>query len=78
MRLELKPLRGSELRISRSLGYRCEVVVFRRSENWASTYYVIGDVITLDSVGVTLSVEEIYERVDNDDMVKWLAEQSEQ
>ncbi|MCJ8271935.1 MAG: hypothetical protein MJK04_21385 [Psychrosphaera sp.] len=52
--------------------------MFRRSENWASTYYVIGDVITLDSVGVTLSVEEIYERVDNDDMVKWLAEQSEQ
>jgi hypothetical protein len=55
---------------------KCEVVVFRRSENWASTYYVIGDVITLDSVGVSISVEEIYERVDNDDMVNWLAEKA--
>jgi hypothetical protein len=28
---------------------RCEVEVFRRIENWASTYYVLGDVINFDS-----------------------------
>lgn len=55
---------------------KCEVVVFRRSENWASTYYVIGDVLTLDSIGVSISVEEIYQRVENDDMVAFLAEKN--
>jgi Uma2 family endonuclease len=53
---------------------KCEVVVFRRSENWASTYYVIGDVVTLESIGVSLSVEEIYAWVNNDDMIKFLAD----
>lgn len=54
---------------------KCEVEVFRRSESWASTYYVVGDVITLDSIGVSISVEEIYERVENDDMVAFMAKQ---
>lgn len=54
---------------------KCEVEVFRRSESWASTYYVIGDVITLDSIGVSISVEEIYQRVENEDMLAFVAEQ---
>jgi Uma2 family endonuclease len=56
---------------------RCEVEVFRRSENWASTYYVLGDVITFDSVGVSVSVEEIYDRVDNGDIALFLAQKSQ-
>jgi Uma2 family endonuclease len=57
---------------------KCEIVVFRRSENWASTYYVIGDVVTLDSIDVSLSVEEIYERVVNNDITAFLAEKDEE
>jgi Uma2 family endonuclease len=56
---------------------RCEVEVFRRSENWASTYYVLGDVINFDSVGVSVSVEEIYDRIDNEDIALFLAQKSQ-
>jgi hypothetical protein len=47
---------------------KCEVEVFRRNENLASTYYVLGDNITLDSIDVTLSVEEVYDRIENRDI----------
>jgi Uma2 family endonuclease len=53
---------------------KCEVVVFRRNEGWTSTYYIIGDVITLDSIDISISVAEIYQRVENDDMAAFLAE----
>lgn len=43
---------------------RCEIEVFRRSENWASTYYVAGDTIT-SAIGVSLTVADIYESVEN-------------
>lgn len=56
---------------------RCEIEVFRRSENWASTYYVLGDVINFDSVGVSVSVEEIYDRIDNEDIALFLAQKSQ-
>jgi Uma2 family endonuclease len=54
---------------------KCEIEVFRRNDNWASTYYVLGDVITLDSIGVSITVEEIYERIENDDISAYLQEQ---
>ncbi|NQZ07569.1 MAG: Uma2 family endonuclease [Algicola sp.] len=54
----------------------CEVEVFRRSENWAATYYVLGDTINFESINVSLSVENIYDRVENDDITAFLAEQS--
>jgi Uma2 family endonuclease len=57
---------------------KCEITVFRRNESWASTYYVIGDKVTLDSIDVTLTVEDIYERVNNDDMQVFLAEKARQ
>ncbi len=53
---------------------KCEVEVFRRKDNWASTYYVLGDVITFDSIDASLSVEEIYDRVENDDIALFLAQ----
>ena len=57
---------------------KCEIEVFRRKDSWASTYYVIGDTLTLESVDVILTVQEIYDRVLNDDMQKFLAELAEQ
>ena len=52
-----------------------EVVVQRRSEGWRSSYHYPGSTITLESIGLTLAVEAIYERVENADMRAFLAEQ---
>jgi Uma2 family endonuclease len=54
-----------------------EIEVQRRSENWQSFHYYLGDQITFASVGVTLSVEEIYQRVDNRDMQDFLSQKEE-
>ena len=51
-----------------------EVVVQRRSEAWRSSYYYPGSSVTLESIGLTLAVEAIYERVDNADMRVFWAE----
>ncbi len=45
-----------------------EVVVQRRSEAWRSSYYYPGSEVTLESIGLTIPVEAIYERVENGDM----------
>jgi Uma2 family endonuclease len=47
----------------------CEVEVFRKNEHWKSTIYFLGDDIMLDSIGITLSVEDIYLRVKNKDTI---------
>ena len=47
---------------------RVEIQVFRRADNWQSSYYYIDDDITFISIGLTLPVLEIYQRVENDDM----------
>lgn len=50
-----------------------EVVVQRWSEAWRSSYYYPGSSVMLESIGLTLAVEAIYERVDNQDMrVFWV------
>ena len=47
---------------------RVEVEVFRRSHGWQPSYYYWGDTVLLESVGLSLSVESIYERVRNEDV----------
>lgn len=44
------------------------VQVLRRSNDWKTEYYYWGDAITFASIGVTLSVEDIYQRVENDEL----------
>lgn len=53
-----------------------EVVVQRRNEGWRSSYHYPGSEVTLESIGLTLAVEAIYERVENADMRAFRAEQS--
>lgn len=53
--------------------YVC-VQVLRKSNHWRSEYYFLGDEVTFTSIGLTLSVEEIYDRVDNADMVEFRQE----
>ncbi len=48
------------------------IEVARRSEGWQPMRYFLGDEIMLESVGLTLKVEDIYERVNNEDMREWL------
>jgi len=44
------------------------VEVLRKSNNWRTEYYSLGDFVPFESIGLTLAVEEIYDRVDNPDM----------
>lgn len=52
-----------------------DVEVCRRSEGWVSNHYFLGDEVPFESVSLSLSVAEIYDRVDNEDMRAFLLEQ---
>lgn len=45
-----------------------DVEVVRRRDGWQSKHYFMGDEITFESIELTLTVEEIYDRVKNTDM----------
>jgi Uma2 family endonuclease len=45
-----------------------DVEVCRRSEGWVSEHYFMGDEVIFTAIDLTLSVNEIYERVINDDV----------
>lgn len=49
-----------------------DVEVVRRSNGWRSEHYYLGEEISFASIGVTVSVEDIYSRVDNSDVKEWL------
>ncbi len=52
----------------------CQVQVYSKSKNWQSASYFLGDDITFNSINTTLSVEDIYYHVKNDDIVNYLQE----
>jgi Uma2 family endonuclease len=52
---------------------RVEIEVCRRASGWQSTFYFIDDEITFTSIELTLSVLDIYQRVENDEMRAFLA-----
>jgi len=49
-----------------------------RSASWQSAYYFLGDAVVLESVNARLSVEAIYERVKNEDVLMWLEQQQKE
>ncbi|WP_428353900.1 Uma2 family endonuclease [Methyloprofundus sp.] len=49
-----------------------DIEVIRRSEGWISKHYFLGDQVPFTSIDLTLSVEEIYHRVQNDEMQDFL------
>ncbi|NQY82150.1 MAG: Uma2 family endonuclease [Alphaproteobacteria bacterium] len=49
-----------------------DIEVARKSEDWKSTHYFLSDEIKFESIDLTLSVEEIYYRVQNDDVIAFL------
>lgn len=44
------------------------VQVLRRRNNWLSEYYFVGDEVKFEAIGLSLKVEDIYDRVDNTDI----------
>ncbi len=47
------------------------VCVLRKNNHWQPGYYYLGDTVTFESVGLTVSVEDIYERVDNPELTAY-------
>jgi Uma2 family endonuclease len=55
-----------------------DIQVIRRNESWLPRHYFLGDEITFESINLTLSVEEIYARVHNEEMLEFLSNQASQ
>ena len=55
-----------------------EVEVCRRNNNWISERYFLGDDVMFESIGLTLSVEAIYNRVQNEDVLEFLQAKSQE
>ncbi len=53
---------------------RVEIEVFRKAANWQPTFYFIDDDITFESIGLTVPVLDLYQRVENDDMRTFVTE----
>ncbi|RYY80662.1 MAG: Uma2 family endonuclease [Moraxellaceae bacterium] len=51
-----------------------EVEFWYRSldQHWQQAVYYLGDNLTFESIGLTVAVEDIYQRVKNEDMLAWL------
>ena len=54
-----------------------DIQVLRRSEGWLPKHYFLGDEITFEAIDLTLSVEDIYLRVQNDDVAEFLNNKAE-
>ncbi len=54
-----------------------DVEVIRRNEGWQSKHYYLGDEVTFESIELTLPVEDIYHRVQNEDMLEFLTKEAE-
>lgn len=54
-----------------------EIELLRRRTGWKAEHYFLGDSIVFESIGLQLTVAEIYERVTNDDMNEWLVAQND-
>ena len=49
-----------------------DIEVIRRSEGWLSKHYYLGDEVHFKSIHLTLTVEEIYHRVQNEEVLDFL------
>lgn len=50
----------------------CEIQVFRKTEGWKSTFYFLGDRINFSTINASISVEDIYYQIKNEDMTEFL------
>lgn len=50
-----------------------EIKVFRRKQHWQPQFYYLGDQLNLDSIELTLDVADIYQWVENQDVIDYQA-----
>jgi Uma2 family endonuclease len=50
-----------------------DIDVLRQKDGWFSKHYYLGDDVNFASIDLTTTVESIYERVHNEDMLEFLA-----
>ena len=55
-----------------------QIEVMSKNHHWQSFKYYLGDDIHFESIGLCLKVEDIYERVQNSDMLEWLKNKTSQ
>lgn len=53
------------------------IEVLRKNRDWQGSHYVLADKVHFESIDLTLSVEEIYERVQNEDMTAFIQRMQE-
>lgn len=51
------------------------IKLLRKRNDWRIELYSIGTSVTFESIGLTLTVEEIYDRVDNDEISEYRQKQ---
>ena len=55
-----------------------DVEIQRRNNGWQSEHFYLDEDVYFQSVGLTVKVSEIYDRVKNEDMQTWLEKQKQQ
>ncbi|GAA5015558.1 Uma2 family endonuclease [Acinetobacter puyangensis] len=55
-----------------------EISIRRRRTGWQIEQFFLGDDVNFESIQLTVSVETLYQRVDNEEMLLWLAEKAQQ
>ncbi len=53
---------------------KAEVIVFTKKESWQPYFYYLGDEITFHLLDLTVSVEELYIHVNNEEVLAYLHE----
>jgi Uma2 family endonuclease len=54
-----------------------EIEVFSRRDHWQAAYYYLGDHIRFESLGITLAVDDIYDQVDNEDVLSYMLQKQQ-
>ena len=54
-----------------------DIEIIRRRIGWQSERFYLGDSLTFESIALTLTVEDIYARVNNPELVEWRQLQAE-
>lgn len=54
---------------------KAEIEVFTRQSGWQAAYYYLGDTIYFESIDTSISVEDIYYQVNNEDVSAFIQEQ---
>jgi len=55
-----------------------KIEVQRQRNNWVVEKCFLGDNITFESLGLTLTVEELYQNIDNEEMNEWLLQKAQE